>query len=469
VQVKLALPKGPLQDSTADLLKSSGLALGGYTQGSRSYRPQCKSQPDLFTKVFQERDIAIQVAIGNYDLGVCRLDWVDELLAKYPSDAVVKVRDLGYGRRELHVVAAESSKLKSLDGLGASTDSLRIVSEYPNFAEAFALSQRLKRFRIFPVWGVASGYLPENAELAIVTASSASELGKQGLVSLANLLESSAYLIANRNSLESREVGPVLNTLFSADVSNLAGGEPEAVGEVVGLPPDSGNKQVTLALPDGHQQKHVVDLLTRAEIGIEGYELGTPTRRPKVDVQGFAATVTRPQDMPLQVANQCFDLAITGRDWLRDHLARFPSSPVEELLDLEMGRVKVVAVVHNDVPVSRTGELRSRGRESALRVASEYVNIADRYAHDNHLAPCKIIPTWGASEAFLPEDADVLIENTETGSTIEKNNLKIIDVLFESTACLIANSGSLADPAKRDKIDRFVRTLRWTLESGPAA
>ena len=38
--------------------------------------------------------------------------------------------------------------------------------------------------------------------------------------------------------------------------------------------------------------------------------------------------VIRPQDMPLQVANGNFDLAITGRDWLTEHLDQFPSSPV---------------------------------------------------------------------------------------------------------------------------------------------
>ena len=49
--------------------------------------------------------------------------------------------------------------------------------------------------------------------------------------------------------------------------------------------------------------------------------------------------------MPLQVANGNFDLAITGRDWLRDHHFRFPSSPVEELLQLGFGKVRIVAVV----------------------------------------------------------------------------------------------------------------------------
>ena len=83
-----------------------------------------------------------------------------------------------------------------------------------------------------------------------------------------------------------------------------------------------------------------------------------------------------------------------------------------------------------------------RGREEPFRIASEYVNIADKYARDNHLGHYRVIPTWGATEAFLPEDADLLIENTETGRTIARHNLKIIDTLFESTGCLIGNKMS---------------------------
>ena len=69
------------------------------------------------------------------------------------------------------------------------------------------------------------------------------------------------------------------------------------------------------------------------------------------------------------------------------------------------------------------------------------LNIGDRYARDNHFGRYRIIPTWGATEAFLPEDADLLIENTETGSTIARHNLKIIDTLFNSTGHLIGNPG----------------------------
>jgi len=176
--------------------------------------------------------------------------------------------------------------------------------------------------------------------------------------------------------------------------------------------------------------------------------------------------VIRPQDMPLQVANGNFDLAITGRDWLMEHLYQFPSSPVTELLDLKFGKVKIVAVVSKELSVTDVHSLRQLNAERRvpLRVASEYVNIADKYARDNHLGAYRVIPTWGASEAFLPEDADLLIENAKTGRTIARHNLKIIDTLCESTACLISNPNTLSSSSKGERIGSITEILRTAVE-----
>jgi ATP phosphoribosyltransferase len=175
--------------------------------------------------------------------------------------------------------------------------------------------------------------------------------------------------------------------------------------------------------------------------------------------------VIRPQDMPLQVANGNFDLAITGRDWLLEHLYRFPSSPITELLDLQFGKVKIVAVVSKDLSVTDVYSLRQLNAERLVpfRVASEYVDIADKYARDNHLGRYRVVPTWGASEAFLPEDADLLIENTQTGRTLARHGLKIIDTLFESTACLIGQTGTISS-SKRERINSIIETLRRAVE-----
>ena len=456
MKLKLALPKGWLQGYTATLLDKLGFQLDSYHERSRSYRPVSRGFPELFVKVFHEKDIAIQVAIGNYDLGICGLDWVDELLAKYPSDAVLKIRSLGYGHGNIYVAASRFSRV-SIDELQASDKTVCIVSEYPNLAESYALKLRLRRFKVLPVMGAAEVYPPENADLAILAETSEEELYDRGLVPLDTVGITDAFLIANRDRLEQIDMSGLLEPLSREQTEGKRLTRPAkkvapAVWEQVG------NNVVRLALPDGHQQQHTVELLKRAGVKIHGYRQGSPSSRPQVEINGVAAKVIRPQDMPLQVANDNFDLAITGKDWLLDHLYKFPSSPIAELLDLNYGKVQIVAVVSKEMPVDSLADLKEMmksGKLPTLRVASEYINIADKYARDNHLAPYQIIPTWGASESFLPEDADLLIENMETGTTLAKHNLKIIDTLLESSACIIGNKN-----AEKSKLVSILKILQ---------
>jgi ATP phosphoribosyltransferase len=477
VAIKLALPKGRLQQATARLLERAGLRLTDYEQDSRSYRPRCPESPQLLIKVFQEKDIAIQVAIGNYDLGICGSEWVKELLAKYPSDAIVKVRELSYGRRELYAAASKFGGITSLPELKAKRAPVSIASEYPNLAESFALKLRLRRFKLFPIWGAAEAYPPENADLVIIPETSMGGLSRVSLVPLAAILNSTALLIANRIGIEQEDLSPILTLLCSADVEVEGAESASAIchseeqsdeesrwgrgnsREILRFAQNDaqvyGDDVVSLALPDGHQQIPTTEFLRQAGFMLQGYEPSLPTRRPSVGLDGVTVKVIRPQDMPLQVANGNFDLAITGRDWLFDHRYHFPSSPVRELLDLGFGQVRIVAVTSENLPARNIADLRrlsSSGQFPMLRIASEYINTADKYARDNHLAPYKIIPTWGATEAFLPEDADILIENTQTGETLAKHNLKVIETLFESSACLIGNENPPQSSLKREKI-----------------
>lgn len=460
MQVKLALPKGRLMASTAAMLDKIGLCLDEYNKGSRSYRPVCQRYPGLEIKVFQEKDIPIQVAVGNYDLGICGLDWIEELLAKFPASSIVKVKNLGYSVSHLHLVAGNDKPAPSIQDLSRFNGEIRLASEYPNLAEAFALRLRLKRFQVFPLWGSAEAYPPDSAEIAII---SGNGVIPPGLSSVASILTSSAFLIANCDSWKSKDMAELLAIIEQASGVK----EPAISGETTSTSveeysfPHSGRSLLRLALPDGHQQPPTLEFLSQAGLKIQGY--GTAgVYRPSIDLPGVSVKVIRPQDMPLQVACGNFDLAITGQDWLLDHLSRFPTSPVKELVRLDFGKVRVVAVVPEGLPVETGQQLRGlvqNGHFRRLRVASEYVNIADKYARDNHLGHYQVIPTWGASEAFLPEDADLLIENTQTGRTLAENKLKIIDTILESQACLIGRMNGLmpteAQSVINSLIDRF--------------
>jgi len=468
--IKFALPKGRFLSPTASLLDGIALGFEGYSAKTKQYRIHSTRFPSLAAKILQEKDIPIQVAVGNYDLGICGSDWIEEYLVRYPAGALVKIAGLDYGEGAIHVVAGAQGSIASLNQLSAKRADYRIVSEYPNLSEAFALNLRMRRFRIFPVWGAAEVYPPENADLAVLWGRSRAHVAAQGLIPLEKLFPVTAFLIANRESLENKDLSQIL-TCFNSKLS--AGLQTSVENELVickdlKIPcPSWPAREINLALPDGHQQAPAAQFLQQAGLALQGYSEDVVSRRPSADLDWLGVKVIRPQDMPLQVANGNFDLAITGEDWLREHLCRFPSSPVKKLFALGFGTVKIVAAVSREMPVNSMDELRSlvqSGKFAPLKIASEYINIADKYIRDNRINPYKLIPTWGASEAFLPEDADMLIDNAQTGKTLEQHKLRILDVLFKSSACLIANKNSLASSNKKEKIKFLTQKLRARLK-----
>jgi len=477
--IKLALPKGRFLSPTASLLAEIDLGFQDYSDKTKQYRLRSARFPSLSAKILQEKDISIQVAVGNYDLGICGLDWIEEFLVKYPAGALEKISSLNYGEGSIHVVASSESVISNLNDLSDGRNDYRIVTEYPNLAEAFALNLRMRRFRIFPVWGAAEAYPPENADLAVLWGKSGADIAIQGLIPLKRLLPVTAFLIANKESLENKDLSQILTCFSSKITTNLSAETRQArpptsmengldiSGELKVSRPLWQAKEINLALPDGHQQAPASQFLKRAGLAIQGYSEELASRRPSADLDWLGIKVIRPQDMPLQVANANFDLAITGEDWLREHLYRFPSSPVKKLFALGFGAVKIVAAVSQEMPASNIDEVRSliqSGKFAPLKVASEYIDIADKYLRDNHINPYKLIPTWGASEAFLPEDADMLIDNTQTGRTLEQHKLRIIDVLFRSSACIIANKDSLSSSAKKEKMEFLTQKLQAGLE-----
>src|SRR3990170_4916276 len=346
--IKLALPAGDLRTAVAGVLGAAGLNVEGYGEGSRSYVLNVGGREDVVARVFREKDIPIQIALGNYDLGVCGMAWVEELRARFPHHPVVPLRDLGVGRSGLYVAAAADSgrTLATLGGRG-----LRIASEYPNVAEAFALAARLPAYRVLALWGAAEAYPPEDADLAVIAAADEAAVSGHGLTPLLCLMESSAWLIANAESLAKVDLRPVLKPL----AAGAAGGAtprlrlPPPLAAAGARPAPRGADTVRMALPDGHQQRHAVAALGDAGLlPAEGYDGSQCLRRPVSPLAGLEFKVIRPHDMPQLVATGAMDLAITGRDCLTEHLSRFPSSPLEEIADLQRGQFDLAAVASEE-------------------------------------------------------------------------------------------------------------------------
>jgi ATP phosphoribosyltransferase len=239
--------------------------------------------------------------------------------------------------------------------------------------------------------------------------------------------------------------------------------------------------KLKLTLPNGHLGKSSTEIFQRAYYRISGQDR---TYRPYFGDPDVELRILRPQEIPVYVSDGIQDVGITGIDWIRETGAK-----VELVLDLEFGAVKLVAAVPELAPYDSVDEMLEdywRAGKS-VRVSAEYLNITAQFlktreAYKKHFGkkePMIITPWWrkgenpkaavylsfGATEAKPPEIVDMIVDVTETGTTLEQNNLKQIDTIMESTAHLIANKKALADPWKREKISDIRIMLRGVVEA----
>ncbi|MEE8336497.1 MAG: ATP phosphoribosyltransferase [Dehalococcoidia bacterium] len=461
--IRVALPRGELREPLAERLSAVGFAVRGYGEGSRSYRFSVEGRPEVMARVFADRDIAIQVALGQYDLGITSAVWVEELLSRYRHDSLVTLRSLDMGAERLVVAGPAGSSVALL-----AKRVVRVATRYPNLTTQYLNRLRAPDYRVYEVWDEAEAWPPEDADVAVCLERASLA---EGLATMAVVQAGSARLIGNREALARAGLEQALEPLMRLPAGDAeeAVGVPRPLGDAAAGSGAAGSgaaaaerTALRVAVPNGHAQRHAVAALEAAGIVFDGYDEQQATRRPRSDLDGVEVKVLRPQDMPGAVALGLYDLALTGRDWLEAHRAAFPPSPVEELLDLGRARYRLGAVVPDDLPVETVDEAveywRREDPRKPIRVASEYVALADRYARERRLGRYRVIPISGASEGFVPDDAEILIEGSETGVTLRANRLRMIDVIMESTTCVIGSPeapGGRRGALRRELVERL--------------
>jgi ATP phosphoribosyltransferase len=239
--------------------------------------------------------------------------------------------------------------------------------------------------------------------------------------------------------------------------------------------------KIKFAVPAGSLSRATAEFFARSGYQISGTDR---TYRPTINDPKIEMKVLRPQEIPVFVSEGLQDLGITGEDWVRENRA-----DVEILLNLDYGKIKLVIAVPKSVTENSTmGEymesIWSQGKN--FRVSTEYLNIASEYLKNTpqykkrfgNVDPMIVTPWWrkgdnprakiflsfGATEAKPPENSDCIMDVTETGTTIEANNLRIIDTVMKSSAILIANKNALQDPEKREKIYDIVALLKGVVD-----
>ena len=214
---------------------------------------------------------------------------------------------------------------------------------------------------------------------------------------------------------------------------------------MIGDEADDKSPKIRLGLPKGSLQATTVSLFAKA-----GYDVRISGRSyyPSIDDPEIECILIRPQEMARYVDQGVLDCAITGHDWVLE-----TGADVAELADLRApwpnyGPVRWILAVKDDSEFMTPKDLQGK------RIATEVMGLTERYLADLGIT-AQLEFSWGATEVKPPVLADAIVDVTETGSSLRANNLRVIDLLQESTPRLIAHRPSLEDPWKRGKLERL--------------
>lgn len=214
---------------------------------------------------------------------------------------------------------------------------------------------------------------------------------------------------------------------------------------------------INIAIPKGSLEEQTLLLFRQADLEIKKTER---EYNPRIcDPRINKVKILRPQEIPKYVEEGYFDLGISGKDWVMESGAN-----VVEVADLYYskqgeGKVKIVVAVPDVSDIKSAKDIKP-----GSRVSTEYPKLTKKF-FDELGIPVDIRYSYGATEAKVPELVDVIVDLTETGSTLRRNGLKIVDTIMESSTKLIANRQSYHHPVKRKEIDEIKILLLAVLEA----
>lgn len=215
---------------------------------------------------------------------------------------------------------------------------------------------------------------------------------------------------------------------------------------------------ISIAIPKGSLEAQTLLLFKQADLEIK---VTSREYSPRIeDARIEKVKILRPQEIPEYVEKGYFDVGITGKDWIEER-----GADVVEIADLRYsktaekeGTVKIVLAVQAD----RADIKEAKDVEPESKISTEYPNLT-KYFFDKLGIPVQIFFSYGATEA--KDMMDGIVELTETGETLRKNNWRIIDTILESSTKLIVNRDSWSDAEKRREIEEIRTLLSGVIEA----
>ena len=238
--------------------------------------------------------------------------------------------------------------------------------------------------------------------------------------------------------------------------------------------------KIVLGLPKGSlnnvNRGNTYQLFVDAGYEVRGYEPGKESNEINIindpEIKGF---LTRPQSAPVELNRRMLDIAIIGEDWVREESVNMEKKLIYKIGDLNYGQTRLIVAVPNEfLYQSLTDFFKSnRDRKNPILCFTEYPNLTRQFFMNNkgyqdvfgNSIPLvqvrglwngenemvQIINSDGATEVYIAKGADLVVDNTQTGASLKKAGLKILETIMESSAGLYAGpscSGKKAEKAK---------------------
>lgn len=201
-------------------------------------------------------------------------------------------------------------------------------------------------------------------------------------------------------------------------------------------------EKLKILLAKGRIYDSVYELLD--DVGISIY-LPDRTYFPTTNQDDLAFQVVKPQITSILLAQNKADVGFSGKDWVYENGVE---DDVVEIMDLGFDKVRIVAAI----PETKSFDELLK---NPVTIATEYQKLSQKWLDENKLKGT-IFRTWGTSEGFVQDTdealAQILIDNTSTGSSLKANRLKIEATLMESSTRMYASKAAMNDPAKKQKI-----------------
>ncbi|MDR0911205.1 MAG: ATP phosphoribosyltransferase [Methanobrevibacter sp.] len=236
-------------------------------------------------------------------------------------------------------------------------------------------------------------------------------------------------------------------------------------------------EKIILGLPKGSlnnvNRGNTYQLFIDAGYEVSGYKPGEEAYEIEItNDESIKAYLTRPQSTPVELNRKMVDIAIVGEDWVNEESV-VNKNTIEKIGDLNYGQTRLIVAVPNDSEYNDLTEffIKNKDRKTPILCFTEYPNLTRQHIMNNpgykevfgdksplvqvrslidgDNTQVQVINSDGATEVYIAKGADLIVDNTQTGSSLKKAGLKELETIMHSSAGLYAGPGCIGD--KKEK------------------